>query len=157
MAISGVVIGTTVPGLQRLLDTRACGTARQLATDIQYVRTEAVARNRAVRLSFGERGRVVLRRPHRQRRAMRLRLERPGCMRSRRRRDQDRAPARRGRVNLQANVGSVLFDPLHGTSTPTGTLRVIGTQGRDVHHIVNVMGRVRSCTPQAAMPGYRAC
>jgi type IV fimbrial biogenesis protein FimT len=61
------------------------------------------------------------------------------------------------RVRLQANVGSMLFDPLHGTSTPTGTLRVLGTGARAVHHIVNIMGRVRSCSPQAAMPGYRAC
>jgi type IV fimbrial biogenesis protein FimT len=54
-------------------------------------------------------------------------------------------------------VASVLFDPLHGTSTPAGTWRVIGTGGRAVHHVINVMGRVRSCSPQAAVPGYRAC
>ena len=40
---------------------------------------------------------------------------------------------------------------------PTGTLRVLGSQGRAVHHVINVMGRVRSCTPLGAMPGYRAC
>ena len=60
-------------------------------------------------------------------------------------------------VSLLANVGSVLFDPLHGTISPTGTLRLVGTDARAVHHVVNIMGRVRSCSPQAAIPGYRAC
>ena len=60
-------------------------------------------------------------------------------------------------VALQGNVGSMLFDPLHGTASPTGTLRLLGTQGRAVHHVVNVMGRVRSCSPQALARGYRAC
>ena len=45
---------------------------------------------------------------------------------------------------------------MHGTSTPTGTLRLVDSRGRAVHHVVNVMGRVRSCTP-AGVPGWRAC
>jgi len=61
------------------------------------------------------------------------------------------------RVRVEANANSVVFDPLHGTSSPTGTFRLIGTDARAVHHIVNIMGRVRSCSPQAAMPGYRDC
>jgi len=36
-------------------------------------------------------------------------------------------------------------------------LRVLGANGRAVHHVVNVMGRVRSCSPLNAMPGYTAC
>lgn len=159
MAISSVVIGTTVPGMQGLLDGRRLGgTAAQLATDIQYVRSEAVARNRAVRLSFhtaadascyvvhtgtaaqcacGSTGPAVCDAGADEIKTVHL-------------------PAAE-RVGLQTNVGSVLFDPLHGTSTPTGTLRVIGTQGREVHHVINIMGRVRSCTPSGAVPGYRAC
>jgi type IV fimbrial biogenesis protein FimT len=61
------------------------------------------------------------------------------------------------RVSLQSNVASVLFDPRHGTATPSATLRIVGAQGRAVHQVVNVMGRVRSCSPQAAVSGYRAC
>jgi type IV fimbrial biogenesis protein FimT len=61
---------------------------------------------------------------------------------------------------VQANVASILFDPLHGTSTPTGTLRVVADSGRAVHHVVNIMGRVRTCSPAGAAPvvaGYRVC
>ena len=60
------------------------------------------------------------------------------------------------RVSVAGNVASIVFDPLHGTSTPTGTLRLVDDAGRAVHHVVNVMGRVRSCTP-AGVPGWRAC
>ena len=61
------------------------------------------------------------------------------------------------RVSVASNVGSIVFDPLHGTSTPTGTLRLLDSHGRAIHHVVNVMGRVRSCSPGAAMSGYRDC
>lgn len=159
IAISSVVVGTAVPGLQGLVETRRLsGAAAQLATDIQYVRTEAVVRNQAVRLSFhaladgacyvahtgaaalcacGSSGPAVCSDGAEEIKTVHL-------------------PAAE-KVSLQANVASVVFDPLHGTSTPTGTLRLIGTQGREVHHVINIMGRVRSCTPQGAMPGYRAC
>jgi type IV fimbrial biogenesis protein FimT len=65
--------------------------------------------------------------------------------------------AARDRIGLQANTSSLLFDPLHGTSSPTATLRVQGMNGRAVHHVVNVMGRVRSCSPLNTVPGYPAC
>ena len=60
------------------------------------------------------------------------------------------------RVALQANVASLAFDPMHGTSTPTGTPATRRSRGRAVHHVVNVMGRVRSC-PLPRVPGWRAC
>jgi type IV fimbrial biogenesis protein FimT len=46
---------------------------------------------------------------------------------------------------------------VHGTSTPTGTVRVIGANGRELRHVVNVMGRVRTCSPQGNVAAYRAC
>jgi type IV fimbrial biogenesis protein FimT len=63
-------------------------------------------------------------------------------------------------VGVQANVRSIQFDPLHGTSTPAGTFRLVADSGRAVHHVVNVMGRVRSCSPQGPAPavvGYTLC
>lgn len=159
VAIAGAVIGTAVPGLQGLLESRRLGgAAAQLATDIQFVRTEAVVRNRAVRLSFHANADSSCYVVHTGAAAQ------CSC--------ESRGPAvcsggaqeiktvhwaAAERISLHANVGSVLFDPLHGTSTPTGTLRVIGAQGREVHHVINIMGRVRSCSPLGAMPGYRAC
>jgi type IV fimbrial biogenesis protein FimT len=160
MAVTTVLAGTAAPGMRGLIDTRRLdGAATQLATDIQFVRTETVARNAALRLSLhaapggscyvvhsgaanqcdcdAAGGPAVCHGDAREIRTVRL--------------------ADSDRVSLQGNVGSLLFDPLHGTVSPTGTLRVVGSDGRAVHQIVNVMGRVRSCSPAAAMPGYRAC
>ncbi len=64
------------------------------------------------------------------------------------------APAR---LAVAANVGSMVFDPLHGTVSPTGTLRLVDADGRVVHHIVNIVGRVRSCAAGIAVAGYGAC
>jgi type IV fimbrial biogenesis protein FimT len=60
-------------------------------------------------------------------------------------------------VSVQANVASMRFDPTNGTVTPAGTVRVIAADGRAVHHVVNIMGRVRSCSPGGSAKGYKAC
>ena len=39
---------------------------------------------------------------------------------------------------------SMRFDPVRGTATPAGTLRIVGAEGRAIHHVVSAMGRVRS-------------
>jgi type IV fimbrial biogenesis protein FimT len=59
-------------------------------------------------------------------------------------------------VALQG-VASMQFVPVHGTVTPTGTLHVSGSHGLAIDHVVNVMGRVRSCSPGSTMPGYKVC
>ena len=155
VALTATVATLAAPSLQGLIDTRRLdGTATQLAADLQLVRSEAVARNQPVRISFHA-GCYVLHTGL----AAQCSCTAPGPA-------QCFGDARQIRtvhlgatdaVDLQANMGSMLFDPLHGTGTPTGTLRLVGRQGREVRHIVNVMGRVRSCSPLARVPGYRAC
>ncbi len=159
LAVTAIAAGTVAPGMRDLIDAlRLDGTATQLATDIQFIRTEAVARNEALRLSFHPTS------------AGSCYVVHTGnadqCSCSAAGPAQCSGAAREvktvtigaaERVTLQANAASMLFDPLHGTSTPTGTLRVTGPSGRAIHHVINVMGRVRSCSPQAAVPGYRAC
>ena len=159
VAVLAILASTAAPNLQGLIDSRRLeGAATQLATDIQFVRTEAVARNLPVRLSLhatpegscyvvhtGNADQCDCLAPG------------PAVCTGDARQIKTVALAAIDRVSLQSNVASVLFDPLHGTSTPTGTLRLVGQQGRAVHHVINVMGRVRSCSPSGAMPGYRAC
>ena len=61
-------------------------------------------------------------------------------------------------VPMQSAItASVLFDPLHGTSTPSATFRILGRQGKAIHQVINVMGRVRSCTPTGGVAGYPNC
>jgi len=162
LAVTGVVAGAAVPGLQQQLDARRLdGAATRLAADLQFVRTEAVARNEPVRVAFetGAAGACYV-----------IHTGPAGACPC-----AGAAPATPAtcagdavalktvvlpateRVALTSNVASVLFDPVHGTSTPSGTLRLTGPRERAVHHVINVMGRVRSCSPRAAVPGYRAC
>ena len=159
LAITAIVATTAAPGMQDLIDSRRLdGAATQLATDLQFIRTEAIARNQPLRLSFHASPAGSCYVIH-SGAADQCACTAPG-------------PAQCGgnaaeiktvsissadHVALQANVGSLLFDPLHGTATPTGTLRVTGPRNRAIHHVVNLMGRVRSCSPQAVVPGYRAC
>ena len=159
VAVIAVVATAAVPSLVDFIDGRRLdATATALAADVQFVRTEAVARNQPIRISFHDAASggtcwVV----HTGLAAQ--------CSCG------EAAPATcsggaveiktvvlgaADRVSVRANVASIAFDPMHGTSTPTGTLRLVDGSGRAVHHIVNVMGRVRSCTP-AGVPGWRAC
>ena len=59
-------------------------------------------------------------------------------------------------MQIRSNSASMLFDATKGTVTPTGTLRVQAGVG-SVHLVVNVMGRVRSCSPEGRIPGQRSC
>jgi type IV fimbrial biogenesis protein FimT len=159
MAVTAVLASTAAPNMQDLLDTRRLdGAATQLATDIQFVRSTAVAHNQPVRLSFRPSAAgscyVIHTGPAD---ACECAAAGPAVCSADAREIKTVTIASVDHVTLAANVGSVLFDPLHGTSSPTGTLRLIGTRDRAVHHIINIMGRVRSCSPNAAMPGYRAC
>lgn len=146
---------TAAPGLQRLVEQRRLdATATTLAADLQLARNEAIARNRVVRVVRDELAGCYL-----------LQTGPAGSCRC----SADgtavcdaggaaiRSVAPSPQITLQSNTASIAFDPLHGTVTPTATWRVIGRDGRAVHHVVNVMGRVRSCSPEAAVPGYRAC
>ena len=159
ISIGSILAAAAAPNLLGLIDSRRLdGVATLLATDIQFVRSEAVARNLPVRLSFyanTEGSCYVVHTGNAEQCDCDTRG--PASCSGDARQIKTVALTAADRVSLQTNVGSVLFDPLHGTSTPTGTLRVIGQKGRAVHHVINVMGRVRSCSPQGAMPGYRAC
>ena len=60
-------------------------------------------------------------------------------------------------VTLASNVRSILFDPVKGTSTPAGTVRFVAATGPALHKVVNIMGRVRTCSPAPKLAGYKAC
>jgi type IV fimbrial biogenesis protein FimT len=158
-AVLAIVVTTAVPSMVSFIDGRRLeAAATGLVADIHFVRTEAVARNRPIRLSIHASGAESCWVVHTGLAAQcRCTASRSAiCV-------GDAAEIKTvqfgsdDRISVQANVASILFDPLHGTSTPTGTLRLIDPRGRAVHHVVNVMGRVRSCSPGGAVPGWRAC
>jgi type IV fimbrial biogenesis protein FimT len=158
VAILAIVGATAVPSFTALVDARRLdGAATRLAADVQFVRGEAIARNRTLRLSIRAGADATCWIVH------------TGSA-------DDCSCAAAGavcggdalaiksvvlpsaeRVDVAGNVASIVFDPLHGTSTPTGTLRLTDGRGRSVQHVVNVLGRVRSCSPAGAVAGYPSC
>jgi type IV fimbrial biogenesis protein FimT len=66
-------------------------------------------------------------------------------------------PASR-RIRLQSNVASLRVDPRHGTFTPTGSVDIAALDGSSaLRHVINILGRVRTCTPGPRFPGYSPC
>lgn len=158
LAILAVVLGSAMPAFGKLGERRHLeGTAAQLATDIQHTRSLAVSRNGGQRISFkhGDAGScyVVHTGP-----AQACQCQVDGAVQC-----AGGALAHRslsfpagGPVQVRANVGSILFHPVHGTSTPAGTVRVVARSGAALHQVVNIMGRVRACSPNG-VSGYPAC
>jgi type IV fimbrial biogenesis protein FimT len=157
-AIAAVLVGIAAPGLQ---DTRLRrqveGVAAQLETDLQLARAEAIARNETVRVGFargaGGSCYVLHTGP-----ADACRCDGQG-----RTTCEPGAEALRtvpldatSPVQLRANSASMAFDASLGTVTPTGTLRVQSPAG-SLHQVVNIMGRIRSCSPDGWLAGYRRC
>jgi type IV fimbrial biogenesis protein FimT len=162
VAIAAITVTSAAPSFQAFIEKqRLDGAAEQLATDIRYARAEAIARHEGLRLTVqatpaGDCYVIHSGAPEQ----CRCSASGPAvCESEAREVKTTHLPAREG-IALRANVASMLFDPLHGTSTPAGTLKLVAASGRTVHQVVNVMGRVRACSPQgvaASVPGYRAC
>ena len=159
LTILGVAATTALSGFGTYLQgSEADGLAGEVASDLQFIRTEAVSRNEAVRLSFstlpgggtcyiihtgplgactcGAAGAAVCSG------AVSIKTVRI---------------ASPGRVQLAANVPSILYDPRHGTASPAGSVSITTSDGRTVRHVVSLMGRVRTCSPEGALRGYRPC
>lgn len=159
IAMSSVLIAAAAPDMRRFVDARRLDAASaRLSTDLQFVRVEAIARNQPVRISAYdgvEAGCYVI---HTGASAdCRCQADgRASCSGGAEAIKSLALPAAE-RIALSANVGSMLFDPALGTVTPTGTWRVTAADGRAIHHVVNLIGRVRTCSPNAAVTGQRAC
>lgn len=159
-ALVAVVAGLGAPGFERARERRHLeGVAAQLETDLQGARAAAVARNAGLRVGFetgtdGSSCYVV-----HSGGAGDCNCTADGAAAC-------RAGAEAWRVayfpaalpvRVSASTRSILYDPAKGTTTPTVTARVQARNGAAIHKVVNVMGRVRTCMPAPALPGYRAC
>jgi type IV fimbrial biogenesis protein FimT len=163
LVIAALLMGAALADFKRLRERRQLeAAAAQLETDLMATRSLAVARNHGVRVGFESTARFGCYVIHVGApddchcTAEGAAICRPGAEMIRTVVFQEPGP-----VALRSNVRSILFDGTKGTSTPTGTLRLIATDGAAIHQIVNIMGRVRSCSPRLPtgerLPGYPAC
>ncbi len=158
-SVLAVLTGLAAPSFDGSIQRRHLeGAAAQLETDIHHARMLAVARNAPLRMSFesGAGGSCYVIHTGAANQCSCAADGRPVC--------QGGAEAERavhfepgGPVSLKSNSRSVLFDPTKGTSTPTATIQLQARNGSAIHQVMNVMGRVRSCSPAPALSGYRRC
>lgn len=156
LTVLSIVCGFSAPSMKTMLDKRRLeGIANEVQADLQYARSEAVSRNRTLRIDFSRDehgscyvvhsggctchgdGAVSCEMPEAALKTLSI-------------------PASSG-IALDSNVSSITLDPVHGTVTPTVTLRMATSAGLEVRHIVNFLGRVRSCSPNRTVSGYPAC
>lgn len=153
-----VLTGMVAPGFDGALQRRHLeGAATQLETDVHHTRMLAVARNAPLRISFesGSGGSCYV--------IHSGSANQCGCSTGTAA-CTGAAVAERvvhfragESVALASNTRSVLFDPQRGTSSPTATVRLTTRNGKAIHQVVNIMGRVRSCSPAPALSGYKRC
>jgi type IV fimbrial biogenesis protein FimT len=157
--VLSVVIGAAVPGLQSLRQRASlAGVAAQLETDVQFARSQARAINRTVRLSLSESGAATCYMVHTGPAAnCRCGGGQPAACSGDSELLRSAALEAQGDVQVRSASRSVAFDPLKGTVTPTATWRVESSDGRAIHQVVNLLGRVRSCSPQGRSTGESAC
>lgn len=60
-------------------------------------------------------------------------------------------------ITLSAATRSILFDAHRNTVTPTATFRLGDRHGHGLNVVVNIMGRVRTCSSGESMAGIRSC
>lgn len=159
LAVMLVLTGAGLPPLLSFLDRqRLEGAASELAADLLFTRTEALARNQPLRLSVYSEGGSSCYVVHSGERSD-CRCEaggRAACSGNAEPLKTVRWSADE-RLVLNANVASMRFEPGQGTTSPAGSLRISDPHERTISVVVNILGRVRSCTPQGSLPGYRAC
>lgn len=150
-------VSAALPGFGSAREQRRLeGAAAQLETDLQLTRSLAVAQNRTVRFDIGGDDQGTCYVVHNGNAGdCACSAQGPVCTGGAQVHRYQHYSTEHG-VSVQANVASMTFDPLKGTVTPAGTLRVEGAR-LSIHKVVNIMGRVRSCSPDGVVAGYKAC
>jgi len=160
VSILALLLGLAIPSYQGFQELyRLEGHAQELTTDLYYLRSEAAARNKARRISFvadaggscyvlhsGNSGDCSCTSDGvSQCAAADATVIKSLGLRS------DKG------VRMQSNVASMLFDPIRGTTTPTGSVNITTPSGKALRQVVNIMGRAKTCSPNASVRGYEVC
>jgi type IV fimbrial biogenesis protein FimT len=157
IAMSVIPLGAALPGMQKAADRhRVEGATAQLETELQYARSLAVALNKDVRLTFKAARSLTCYVIHTgAANACTCAGSTTTCASGAEALRTVRFDAQ-SRLRTTSNSPSFLFDATQGTVTPTATMEVRNSQGDALHLVVNIMGRVRSCST-TGMPGYKRC
>ncbi|MEY4753801.1 MAG: hypothetical protein RJA44_1476 [Pseudomonadota bacterium] len=160
LALGALLLSMALPSFSSFLEHRRIeGLSAQLISDLQYLRSSAVARQTRLRLRIqshaGGSSCYLLHSGA---------SDACGCDRSGQVQCQPDAELLRQHVlppdsalQLSATSASLLVDPRLGTFTPAGSIDVHNRSGAQLRHVINVLGRVRLCSPSGSWTGAPAC
>lgn len=160
LAVVGVLAGAAAPSFEASRQKRAIhGSSAGIVADIAFARSEAVARQQGVRLSVrpsADGGACLIMHTGAATDCNCASSAGPQCLGDAKL-IKSSLFAATAPVTLSASVASMRFDQDNGSVTPAGTLRVATADGRTLHHVVNMMGRVRTCSTGGAIAGTKSC
>jgi type IV fimbrial biogenesis protein FimT len=157
-AIVSILVGLALPSFQNFAQRqRLEGAAAQLETDLFLLRSEAVASQETLRISFSQAAGGSCYVIHRGA-ANACQCGAQGVMSCEGGAEVLRGVflATAGGVQILSNRASLVVDATRGTVSPTATMRLVSQSG-EIRHVINIMGRVRSCSPDGSVNGYRRC
>jgi type IV fimbrial biogenesis protein FimT len=159
-AILSIVVGAGLPSFSALRQRAdLAGVAAQLETDVQFARSQATALGHPVQLTLRESAGATCYMVHTGPAASCScgGIEAVAACSGDAQLLRAVSLAASGAVQVRSASKSIAFDPLRGTVTPTATLRVEARDGRAIHQVVNLLGRVRSCSPGGRLAGEAVC
>jgi type IV fimbrial biogenesis protein FimT len=159
LTILSLVVGSALPSFASLRQRAdLAGVAAQVETDIQFARSQAAAFGGTVRMSLreGQGGTCYMIHTGPAANCSCAGNQAAACTGDA---ELLRAVAlgAASDVQVRSASNSIVFDPVKGTVTPTATFRVEARDGRAIHQVVNLLGRVRSCSPGGRSGGEAAC
>ncbi len=153
VSVLTILMLIAVPSMQSMFTRNHLKAAAQsIAEDLQWTRSEAIKRNRMLRVAFDvdhwcygidEAGGTNC--------DCRLSPEAPGACALKRRSGLD-FPG----IRLAATFSGTSFDPRRATSN-NGTLTLTSAHGPTLKVVLSRLGRVRICSPAGAFAGYASC
>lgn len=147
--LAGLLVLLALPGMDAAKDRhRLEGLAGELESELQWARSEAVARGDMVHVAFVNHAtgscHVVHTGPAR---SCSCNMDGGTTCGDQGRTLRSRVHPLNGGVTVQSSASQVGFDGDLATVTPTTTLRLQSKAGRRLNLVVNIVGRIRSCTP----------
>jgi type IV fimbrial biogenesis protein FimT len=159
LAIISILVGTAAPSFKEVKQRRMLdGVASEIAADLYFARSEAVARQEGVRYTTQAvaGGSCALIHTGSNGDCQCSAAGVAQCSGSATLVKNAFYPSPSG-INVGVNVSAIRFDPKNGMATPAGSITVSTASGHALRHVVNMMGRVRTCSPGATTSMAKPC
>lgn len=160
MTIACLLVGLLLPSLQQLRDRATVrSVAAQLETDLQFGRSTAVTMNRTTHMTFTNDSSGSCYVLHAGASRDDCRCATNGQHLCASGADVLRASylGPDSGIRLSSTARAITFEPLRGVVTPTATVSAESRLGNRINVIINVLGRVRTCTSTRTLDGQPGC